>query len=127
MQLEMLSENLDVSLDEGVDPVQALMESGASGYEFVDSVRELFHVAEAVIPTAFGRQRLLDEGDARQVMMPVHATMPHGGAPRAVDERALDKLCEIWTRQQSRCPALVLSWAEHPASAARVSFTCSMK
>lgn len=117
----------DSSLDvESVDPVCQLMECDSSD-EFIERGKVLFKVQEAVLPLGIRKHRL-GEGNARQVMVPVVGRLPHTGGFRSIDEKALDRFCEAWTRkQQLYGEPLRLEWTTHPIDDNRVGFTCILK
>jgi hypothetical protein len=109
------------------DPVRDLVESKCSAAEYLTRANELFQVRESTVPSGIRKYR--SGGDPLQVgMIPVVCRMPHGGVPRALDERAMDAYCTHWNAVQSlRGEPLVVEWRNHPESVDKVSFSVVLK
>lgn len=111
----------------GIDPVEQLVSSGLTNEQYVEQGKLLFKVQESTVPNAIRKHRF---GEAARTVtrIPCIGYLPSGAAPRAVDERALDRFCEAWSqRQQISGEPFRLEWIGHPESAAKVCFTCILK
>lgn len=75
--------------EEDDDPVRALERAGSDDPAFIDGAERLFAIKEASVPAAVRKFRL-GEGMSRPLSVPVVGRLPHGGPPRALDERVLD-------------------------------------
>lgn len=128
-------EEIDNDLDEGTflpdvdladDPVHKLIESGLTGELYVDKALALFKVQQAQLPRGI-RKYLLGEGNTKVTLVPCVGWLPSGGNFRAVDERALDKLCEAWNVQQALAGEPIrVSWSTHPSQIGKIGFNVQL-
>lgn len=126
-ELEALEENAIPHFKENRDPVEDLVHGGLMGEKFLEAASRVFSVKESIMPLGIRKYRL-GEGNARQTMVPCVGVLPHEGAFRPVDERALDAFCETWNRKQrQQGEPLCIQWSAHPDSVGKVSFTCSLR
>jgi hypothetical protein len=127
-ELELFDEsvNLDSPL---VDAVVELIESIGSltDEQYVERASEIFSVKRSVLPGCMRKYRI-GESYARQVFVPMAGKLPHELGFRSIDERALDELCNAWSRrQQLTGEPIKLSWSNHPSEIGKVGFHCCLK
>lgn len=123
----LMIEGPDFETLEEQDSVTNVMKSGLSGGGFISEIMKLFRVQEGMLPKGIRKYRL-GEGNARQTIIPVIATLPHKHGLRSIDERALDMFCETWTRHQQLVgEPLRLEWVAHPGDMNKIGFTCVLK
>lgn len=112
---------------EPIDLVKELLETNVSSSAFVSRMNSLFNVKESIVPGAL-RKHIVGEGRSVESNVPVSCRTPHGKAPRALDERALDAYCRAWNAQQSvRGEPFVIEWSNHPDSADKICFSVVLK
>jgi regulator of replication initiation timing len=125
-QEDMLTETALPELDEVDDPVRKLYESGSSPEQYIEQALVLFRIQQGNLPTAIRKYRI-GEGNTKVTAMPVIGYLPHGGGFRAIDERALDRFCEHWTRRQAVAgEPIKLQWTTHPTDLSKVGFSASL-
>jgi hypothetical protein len=113
--------------EEEEDPVKNLEAAGTDSSEFIDGAERLFSIKEAAAPAAVRKFRL-GEGIARPLTVPIVGTLPHGGAPRAVDERVLDAYVRRWNdRAAMQGEPVRISWSPSPSAIDRIGFSVVLR
>lgn len=124
---DLLAEGNIPNMMEAVDPVEELLNAGHTGEQYLQAASKLFKVQEGILPMGIRKYRL-GEGNARQTLVPVIGMLPHQRGFRAIDERALERFCEAWTKRQALAgEPLRLEWTNHPTDANKIGFTCILK
>lgn len=120
---ELLSEAVMPVLEEKVtDPVENLLEIDAGIAEYVTMAESVFGIKKTTLPSAI-RKHCLQESGGRITEVPVLGTLPHGGAFREVDEKALDRYVRCWNEVQSmNGEPLMLNWNVNPRSVDSIGF-----
>jgi len=104
------------------DPV-ARLDERASGFKA--DVERVFRIRSAPPSSTVQRGRLR-EGVDSGLRVPVVGRLPHGGAPRALDERALDSYVRAWNgRAAATGEPTRISWS--PGTADRIVFSAEVK
>lgn len=124
---ELLQEAAMPVISEDVDEVRELLEGNLTPTTYLSQASQLFRIQEATIPAGIRKHRL-GERNARQASAPVIGYLPHRGAFRAVDERALDQYCKHWNdRQELQGEPLKLEWSNHPEAINKISFNVVLR
>lgn len=113
--------------EEDDDPVKALEHVGSDDPAFIDGVERVFAVKEAAVPPAVRKFRL-GEGLSRPLSVPVAGRIPHGSAPRALDERVLDAYVRRWNdRAVIDGEPVKIAWSPSPYAADRIGFSVELR
>jgi hypothetical protein len=108
--------------EEDSDPVARLDERSSS---LKADVERVFGIRSAPPSSAVQRGRLR-EGVDTGLRVPVMGRLPHGGAPRALDERVLDSYVRAWNGRAAAAGEPVrISWS--PGAADRITFLAEVK
>ncbi len=92
--------------------------------EYIELANHVFDIREARLPMAIKKHRIGEHSLGRQQTVPMKAKLPHGGAPRALDEQALDLYVKHWNdRQRFVGELLQLEWTSHPSAINLIGFT----
>jgi hypothetical protein len=119
-QIPLLGENED-------DPVKELEQAGADDPAFIDGAERLFAVQEAAVPAAVRKFRL-GEGLSRPLSVPVVGRLPHGGAPRALDERVLDMYVRRWNERAAiEGEPVRIKWSPSPHTIDKIGFSIELR
>jgi hypothetical protein len=109
------------------DPVKELESAGDDEPAFMDGAERLFSIREAIVPHAVRKFRLR-EGISRPLSVPVSGRLPHGGAPRAVDERVLDAYVRRWNERAAMDGEPVrVSWSPSLVAVDRIGFSVELR
>jgi hypothetical protein len=123
---EVLQETGLPELDEAMDPVRQLVEANLTPDQYIERATELFQVQESVLPAAIRKYRL-GESNRRGTHVPMIAWLPHDGAIRSIDERALDAFCESWNSHQRLAgEPIKIEWSTHALDMRKVGFSVKL-
>lgn len=112
--------------DNEIDVVDSLLEQDLSPQQFIDRCDEVFNVKYAILPPAIMKYKV-NEGLSLN-KMPVICTLPHGSAPRRIDEIALDSYVKYWNdKQKMMGEPFELRWDGHPEAINKITFKMELK
>jgi len=112
--------------EEEVDPVLEMVNEGLTPQEFIDRFKDVANVKFAVLPPSIMKYKIREGLSLQKI--PVSCTLPHGGAPRRIDEVALDSFVKHWNEKQKiKGEPFRMSWTQHPDSQDKISFKLELK
>jgi hypothetical protein len=108
------------------DPVDDMMKQTLSPQTFIDKCNEIFQVKYSSLPPAIMKYKLQEGFSLNKI--PVFCTLPHGGAPRRIDELALDSYVRHWNdKQKIKGEPFKINWDLHPDSINKITFKVELK
>lgn len=114
------------SLEDEIDPIEELVKESLTPQEFIDRCNDVFEVKFATLPNAIMKYKIREGLSLQKV--PVSCVLPHGSAPRRIDEVALDSYVKHWNdKQKLMGEPFKLKWDLHPESINKISFKMELK
>jgi hypothetical protein len=108
------------------DPIEDMMNENLSPQLFIDRCNLIFEIRYAEIPSSIMKFKIEEGLNVKKI--PVSCTLPHKGAPRRIDEVALDAYTKRWNeKQKMNGEPFKISWAPHPDSIDKITFKMELK
>jgi len=121
-----IKESVGFHDEDSIDVVQDLMNEDLSPQLFIDRCNKIFSVRYSEIPASIMKFKIEEGLNIRKI--PVSCTLPHGGAPRRIDEIALDSYTKCWNEKQKMSgEPFKVFWASHPDSINKITFKVELK
>jgi len=121
-----INENAEHAGSESYDPVDDMMCENLSSQLFIDRCNEVLRIKYAQLPASIMKFKIQEGFTIKQI--PVSCTLPHGGAPRRIDEIALDTYVKSWNdKQRLKGEPFEIRWSSHPESINKITFKVELK
>jgi hypothetical protein len=112
--------------EDAMDPVDCLMNESLSPQQFLDRSDETFNVKYAILPPSIMKYKIREGLSISKI--PVSCTLPHGSAPRRIDELALDSYVKHWNdKQKMMGEPFTMKWDNHPEAINKITFKLELK
>jgi len=121
-----LKENAQFQMIISQDLVDDMMCESLSPQLFIERCNDVFNIKYSELPRAIMKFKIEEGTKARKI--PISCTLPHGKAPRRIDELALDSYVKHWNdKQKLNGEPFVVRWSPHPDSANKITFKVELK
>jgi hypothetical protein len=123
-----LNESIQILIEESdvEDPIDDLISEDLSPQEFISRCDSILGVRYAVLPRAIMKYKIQEGLSLNKI--PVSCKLPHGSAPRRIDEIALDSYVKHWNdKQKMSGEPFELRWDVHPESMDKITFKLELK
>lgn len=108
------------------DPVDDMMCENLSSQSFIDRCDKVLNIKYAQLPPAIMKFKIEEGLSIKKI--PVLCILPHGGAPRRIDEIALDTYVKSWNdKQRLKGEPFEIRWSSHPDAINKITFKVELK